>query len=328
MIALLLTTSMAMATCPSDVVIEDKLTCSSSVGGLINHEAESFLGGSCDDKSCYTCGDPYANEPQYAPEAVYSFSCQRTGDVTLRITDLPCDLDIYILDRTCDPYGGCLFGSTASYNVDDSVEFNCAEGEEYYIVVEAYGTDHLDSASGPCTTTGDASGEVYSPTYTLYFDVTESTGCAEDCDDTEDNDLDGATDCDDPDCLTDAICCDLDGDGYFSETCAGDDCNDDDDSIYPGATEIPDDGIDQDCNGSDDVSTPADTGEPDNTDTGETITAEDTGPTEARGDVESSDGDEKAGSCSCSQIQPASSWPLLLALASVMVARRRDRTAA
>ena len=32
-----------------------------------------------------------------------------------------CDLDIYVLDSTCDPDGGCVAGSTNANNTDDSV---------------------------------------------------------------------------------------------------------------------------------------------------------------------------------------------------------------
>jgi len=321
MLAWWLTTSIASAACPSDVVIKDKLTCSSSISGKIDHEEESYLGGACTDKECYTCGDPFDDEPQYAPEDVYTFGCQKTGNVQLRLSDLPCDMDIYILDRTCDPYTGCLFGSTQSYDVDDGVEFACTEGEEYIIVIEAYGTDHLENASGPCTTTGDASGEVYSPSYTLFFDVSESTGCSEDCNDGADNDLDGDTDCDDSDCLTDPVCCDLDGDGSFGDQCSGPDCDDSDASIYPGAVDIPDDGIDQDCDDEDATSTPEDTGSSDTTDTGP-VDGGDTGPSDASGSVESGS-EDKAGTCACSQATPAAAWPMLLALGLAVGARRR-----
>jgi len=224
-------TGHAWAECASDIVIEDELTCSSSIDGLIDHEAESLLGGTCDDGLCYTCGEPHEDEEQTAPEAVYSFTCQLAGEVTMLITNLPCDLDMYVLDDSCDPYAGCLYGSTASYAVDDQVVFTCSTHETYYIVVEAYGTDHLENASGPCTDTEDAYGEVYSPTYTLSFDVSESRGCNEDCDDGLDNDLDEYTDCDDSDCMTDPICCDLDDDDVFSEECGGDDCDDEDASL-------------------------------------------------------------------------------------------------
>ena len=245
----------ALAECPSDIVIQDDLTCSSNIIGQVAHGADSMLGGECKDEDCYTCGEPYANEDQIAPEAVYTFHCQLEGSVTLLITDLPCDLDIYVLDDTCDPYEGCLYGSTASYNVDDQVEFTCSPGDTYYIVVEAYGTEHLDVASGPCTDDGTPDGVVYSPSYTLSFDVSASTGCAEDCDNGEDDDLDGFIDCEDTDCWVEPLCCDTDGDGFFAEECDGDDCDDTDSTVYPGAPEDGGDGsnigdgIDNDCDG-------------------------------------------------------------------------------
>ena len=285
---LFMTLGLAHATCPSEVGIPGELTCSSEIHGTIKAEAESALGGECGAEECYTCGDPYANEEQIAPEAVYSFTCQRAGTAKLLITDLPCDLDIYVLDGSCDPYYGCTYGSTAPYAVDDEVTFDCDEGAIYYVVVEAYGTKHLDLASGPCTDDGTAEGTVFDPTYTLSFDVSESTGCAEDCDDGEDNDLDGFTDCDDDDCLSEAICCDDDGDGYWKLECGGNDCDDTLDIVHPSAPEdggVGDDagdGLDNDC---DDV---VDEGTLDFDDDGD-------GYSEADGDCDDADADKSPG---------------------------------
>jgi len=245
--------STASATCPATAAVQAELTCSSSYAGTVDHTATSQLGGDCEDELCYTCGVPESNNIQVAPEAIYSFNCQQSGDVVLRITDLPCDLDIYVLDSSCDPYVGCVEGSTAAYSVDDTVQFTCIEGETYYVVVEAYGTDHLEQASGPCV---DTNGDVFSPTYTLDFDVSASTGCNEDCDDGIDNDLDGALDCADSDCGADAVCCDLDSDGFFGYQCDGDDCDDANADVYPGAPEL-EDGVDNNCDGTVDEGTNA-----------------------------------------------------------------------
>ena len=245
---MLLLLSAAYAQCPGDETIQGALTCSSEITETIDHTEDSHLGGTLDGEE-YTCGDPWPNQDQIAPEHVWSFTCQLAGTVRMLITDLPCDLDIYVLDDTCDPYAGCLYGSTQSYAVDDEVTFECSPGQTYYIVVEAYGTEHLDIASGPCT---DSDGNVYSPDYTLSFDVSSSTGCAEDCNNGEDDDLDGDVDCDDQDCWTEPFCCERDGDGYWDEECGGDDCDDDDASVHPGAREDGGsgdrgNGVDDDC---------------------------------------------------------------------------------
>ena len=239
----LLVPGLAAAVCPGNVQILDSLYCSSEIDTFVDHTAASELGGLCTDSECYSCGLPLDQQAQLAPEAVYSFVCQVTGEVTLLITNLTCDLDIYVLDDSCDPYSGCVQGSTAAYAVDDQVTFTCTEGAQYYVVVEAYGTTHWEVASGPCT---DAGGAIYSPDYTLSFDVSASTGCNEDCDDGLDNDLDGAVDCADTDCGAEDVCCDVDDDGYFSADCGGPDCDDSDPAVHPGAAEVLN-GVDDDC---------------------------------------------------------------------------------
>jgi hypothetical protein len=243
--ALLLLPASAWAVCPATVPIIDDLSCSSTITTTIPWTQANQLGGECSAGLCYACGEPHDEQAQIAPEAVYSFQCQQSGTVLLTIENLPCDLDIYVLDDTCDPYTGCVDGSTAPFAVDDEVEFTCTAGQTYYVVIEAYGTAHLDIASGPCT---DAAGNVFSPDYTLSFDVSQSTGCPEDCNDGADNDLDGVLDCADTDCADDTVCCDVDEDGFYGAQCAGPDCDDSNPAVHPGANEVVN-GIDDNCDG-------------------------------------------------------------------------------
>ncbi len=251
LVGMMLLIGPALAACPADIPIIDHLTCSNVLTSSVDHTQPTRLGGECALGECYSCGAPHDEQEQEAPEAVYTFRCQASGNAYLTVTDMPCDLDIYVLDASCDPYDGCVAGSTAP-DTDDSVSFQCTAGQTYYVVIEAYGTAHLPISSNPCTDTGDENGTVYSPSYTLQFDLSQSSGCNEDCDDGLDNDLDGLSDCQDPDCGIDEVCCDLDGDGVFGAQCpGGTDCNDDPAAegaaIQPGAAELCD-GLDNDCN--------------------------------------------------------------------------------
>ena len=226
--------TLAQAACPSAEAILEDLTCSSAVTGRVSNSGTSDLGGTCAGSDCYTCGDPYTDLEQTSAEDVYAFTCQTTGDVTLEISGLDCDLDMYILDDTCDPDGAsCVEGSTQASTTTDSVTFTCSAGDTYYLVIEGYGFGAPGGYSGRCAGANDGD-------YTLSFDVSAGTGCSEDCDNGLDDDLDGDVDCADSDCASDPVCgsCDNDGDGVDSSAsaCGGLDCDDNDASVLGPST--------------------------------------------------------------------------------------------
>jgi len=173
--------------------IRGQLTCSSVIHDEVTRSTPNQLTGP------YACPQRL---PQQGGEHVYSFVCQKDGRVHLLVDELLCDLDIYVLGDSCDTVRGCLGESVAASNVQDAVSFQCRAGRTYYIAVEGYGFQYSARGlfgGGSCS---DGRG-----TYRLSFDVSDETGgCAENCQDGLDNDRDGLTDCDDPDCQGDAGC--------------------------------------------------------------------------------------------------------------------------
>jgi len=173
----------------SSLEVRGALSCSSVIHDALTASTPNNLSGP------YVCPRKYL---QSGGEHVYSFSCQQDGPVRLVIEDLACDLDIYVLDETCDARSGCVGESVAGSNSRDSVSFACVAGQSYRVVIEGYGFQ--ESASSKCTAEDPGS-------YTLRFDVSDETGgCKELCDDQKDNDRDGAVDCDDSDCAGEAGC--------------------------------------------------------------------------------------------------------------------------
>jgi len=191
------------------VSTEGNLTCGGQVNGRV-------LGADPSDMTGYTCA--YANQP--GPDHTWDLICPATGQMTVTMSNLDCDMDLYAVSD-CDPISGCATGSANVGLADEVIVFNCVAGYTAQIVVEGWayafwgGVDNCDAGDG---------------NYTLTVDGGEP-GCqaAEDCANGLDDDGDGLADCADSDCFANPVCqenCangaddDLDGD----IDCADSDC--------------------------------------------------------------------------------------------------------
>lgn len=188
-LALYMAGSLAWAGRCGALDIRSALTCSSVIQDTLTAQTPNNISGP------YVCPQEHL---QSGGEHVYSFTCQQSGSVHLLLEDLECDLDIYILDASCDTRQGCVGESVAGSDSSDEVTFNCRAGQTYTVIIEGYGFQEM--AAGRCSASGAGS-------YTLRFDVSDETGgCKELCSDGRDNDRDGQIDCDDDDCSGEAGC--------------------------------------------------------------------------------------------------------------------------
>jgi len=93
------------------------------------------------------------------PEAVYSYTAQSTGDVTVSLTSIQSgqDLDIYVMQ---DLGGSCLADECISYG-NTSATFAAVAGDTYYLSVDGYqgaaGDFTLEVTCGSTATTGGTS---------------------------------------------------------------------------------------------------------------------------------------------------------------------------
>jgi|GEM_PF-2143047 len=142
----------------------------------------NYGSGSTDLVDAYTCTE----WDQSGPEYTYTFTSPIDGDVTIALADVSADLDLMVLtagtEGECLPAACVAAGDEAG---DDSVTFTAVAGTTYYIVVDGYnGNEGSYTITASC---GEA------PIETV-------------CDDQIDDDNDGATDCDDSDCLFASAC--------------------------------------------------------------------------------------------------------------------------
>ncbi len=238
MIALVAAAAWAL---PGNCSPDGTFDCSSDI-------SSQLLAADPDDVSGnFSCGVPNGASAQPGPDHVYEFTCPVTGDLVIDWGGLDCDLDIYIIDDTCDPDGlGCIAGANDAGTTPARLQFACIQGNTYYIVVEAWGYTVGVGVQGACNPNGQFG------FYTVRADAAASTACAELCDDGLDNDSNNLWDCDDPSCAADVACigveiCNngIDDDSDGDIDCDDDDCEDHDLDGVP-------DGCDQ-CPGSDDA---------------------------------------------------------------------------
>jgi len=155
------------------------------------------------------------------PEIAYAFSATVSGTVTATLSDLETgqDLDVYVLQESG---AGCHSDSSIAYGNTD-VSWDAVEGSTYYIVVDGYygaagsfvlsiscgdpsasdsddsaGTDPADSDDSAADDTDtDDGGTATTPPAAPVSEV---------CGSGLDEDADGLTDCDDPECAASAAC--------------------------------------------------------------------------------------------------------------------------
>ncbi len=106
-----------------------------------NDSADSNNNGSfssVSDVTNYSCNPTLDHT---GPELVYTFEAAFDGDVTVSITGLSADLDLFALlddgSSTCDPTT-CIDSSTSSGSSDESLTVTVTDGQTWYIAVDGF----------------------------------------------------------------------------------------------------------------------------------------------------------------------------------------------
>jgi hypothetical protein len=116
----------ARAQCPTGTPID----CTTDVTELMLDDRSTY------DR--YICGEPYSDTAQLGPEAFYTLTCAGSGNVTVVLEPMTCDLDFFALVGMCDPgTADCLSGST-NFDTVETLSLTCAPGREITVVVEAW----------------------------------------------------------------------------------------------------------------------------------------------------------------------------------------------
>ncbi len=263
------------------------LSCNQTINTNVGWEFFGTIGGLFGSDSYPGCG---VGGDYDKNEKVFVHACASDGPIVVTMTPSACNLDVFAFDAACDPSSSasCLAQNTRGGRSPEVLTFNCVRGQLRYFVVERRDAEATLNPFGDCFAGFGGSGDCCAfadhdfrielecvevcddgfdndlDGYEDCLDEDDCPPCFEDCDDGVDNDYDGLVDCLDPDCARQNYCCDIDGDGYWSEQgiCGGDDCNDNPvtngNFINPGAFETPADGVDSNCDGFEDCYQDAD----------------------------------------------------------------------
>ena len=118
----------------------------------------SCVGFTCDASTLLGCGDVEAGTntggpsdivnygcggvPETGPEASYAFVAPTSTQVTVTVSGLTADLDVYVISAFanggCEWSTGCITHSSTGGTNDEQLTFNANAGELYYIVVDGF----------------------------------------------------------------------------------------------------------------------------------------------------------------------------------------------
>jgi hypothetical protein len=128
--------------------------------------------GTCANPIALSCGDAISgntangednyqehgggNSNYTGPELVYEFEAA-AGNVTIHMTNLSADLDLYLLDICTDPVAGEIEFSENGGTLNETISLTLTSGGTFYIMVDGFngnvGTFDLSLSCTPLTTT-------------------------------------------------------------------------------------------------------------------------------------------------------------------------------
>jgi hypothetical protein len=115
-------------------------------------------GGSCDPATAITCNDVVMGDNTGGPSAILNYGCGGVSasgpesyyglttaidrEVTLTLTGLSADLNVYVVAALsgggCEFSSGCIELSTAGGTANEQLTFNTTAGVLYYVIVDGF----------------------------------------------------------------------------------------------------------------------------------------------------------------------------------------------